>query len=368
MPLLNRRQFIVPMAGLAVAGSGFDAFAGTSPRRPDGAPRGSGDANGFQLRPCRDADRAAVEALVEANYGSDPDWLGTFLGLHRHDPSARRWRASLVAEQQGKVVAVGSAGAVLVHDAANANVIVDEAMRRRGIGTALVSRLRAQAAADVKMPLMTSIRPHDQVAYEFTRSCGMSLLMRSRRWVVDPTSWAVEAWCEHALRAPHGFGVLEAAQVDPDSLIEALSANYNRAHRSWIAVKQIPFPDLRAYWSPALVPGSGLLVMDGGKPIGMSVLLDLRTGPLYISPLGTFEPIEPIAREFALTSYLVARCLRMARDRGSKQVIVQRDDEDGRLMPVFTDVPLLAVREGYAFIDGPRASWPLGYEDFRAPG
>jgi predicted N-acetyltransferase YhbS len=359
MPLLNRRQLIVPMAGLAVAGPAFAATARTAALAQEKNQDARIDANGLQLRPYREADASAIEALVRTSYGSDPDWLSTFLSLHRPNPSARRWRTLLVAEQAGTVVAVASAAEVLAHDVANANVIVHEKWRRRGIGKSLVDRLRAQAAAEARMPLMTSIRPQHRVAYQFARACGMSLLMRSRRWVVDPSSWAMDAWCEKALRAQHGYRILEGAQVEPARLIEALGATYNRAHRGWIAVKAVTVEELSAYWSPVVVARSGLLVMEGDTVVGMGCLLDLQTGPLYISPIGTLEPIEPVSRELALTSHLLARCLRMARDLGRTELIIQRDDEDGRLMPLLADIPLVAVREGYALIDGNRASWPL---------
>jgi N-acetylglutamate synthase-like GNAT family acetyltransferase len=181
------------------------------------------------VRPYVAADRAAVEAVLDAAYAEYPV-LREISSVHAEE------RGTLVADAGGDVVAV----ATLRHsDRHPTHVFLAGAVhperRRRGIGQSLLGALPGDGR-----PSIARVRDLDDDGGCFLRARGFGLVMRNVTVVVEPQEQrpAVEL-------------------VDPTSLevlARAHEAAYARQHETWMPVTERPLEEsLRLFCGKTLI-------------------------------------------------------------------------------------------------------------------
>ncbi|HET7572082.1 MAG TPA: GNAT family N-acetyltransferase [Gaiellaceae bacterium] len=273
------------------------------------------------IRPYREADGPAVDALLAAAWPDDPV-MAEISSQHRvdgEDGEGRSWR-TLVADEAGTVAGVGSLVASARHPSRYFCVVaVAPERRRRGLGWALLAGLRSGGDG---RPLQARVRASDEAGLAFLRAHGFGSLMRSRTGVVDPgeaTEW-IERNAGGPLRRPSRE---EAARLH--------EAAYAFEHASWSPVAERPLEEsLRLFCGESWLPESAGAAATGiaslhGPPLAPS------TDELFLIA-GTWLPGEPALRA------LVAAAFAHARERGAT-VSIEADEANRALWRILGELP-----------------------------
>jgi N-acetylglutamate synthase-like GNAT family acetyltransferase len=250
----------------------------------------------MELRPYRDADASAVDALLDASFAGDPVLRG-IVAVHAVA------RGTLVADDRGEVAGV----ATLRHSDRHPSRLflagaVHPRHRERGIGGALFEALDGGGR-----PLLARVRDPEDAGGRFLARRGFRLLMRNVVVVVEP--------------GPGGEPELPA----PGSLEELALAHeeaYRRQHASWFPVTDRPLDEsLRLFCGPSRVAsaliGSGVAsVYDAGAD------LELIAG----------------AEDDATADLLVEWALGVARRLG-KPLSIEADEADAPFWRIASTLP-----------------------------
>lgn len=320
----------------------------------------------IRIRPFDPQDAGAVGRLVDLEYLNDADRASSLYAINRglHLPGGGRseWRATLVAESDGAVVAVGSARSIALGSNPRAHVIVAAAHRRQGIGTALYREVAALVGARGKTPI-ASIAAREGIAFQFASACGMRPFMRSRQLTLDLTAWTVDAWCRNAVRQRPVYDLVPSDDLAPDVFFGALGAAYEYMHERWSPVPRLTPTELREAWAPRVSQGSGVVAIERGQAIGAGNFFPNQAvdAGVVVFPTGVCRELASLERERALTAHLLGDRLLAARSAGNRQAILEFDDDDGRLLPLIASIPVASVSEAYMLTAGPTGFWPRPY-------
>jgi len=352
MTTLNRRDFAA--IGLSTFVVGHTRFVGHihSDSRAD-----------IIVRPIAPKDIEAVGRLVDAEYDNETD-RGSSLhainrGLHLSAGRSDDWGATLVAERDGVVVGVGSSRSLALGRSARTHVIVAPAHRRRGTGTRLYREITPLVRARGRTPV-ASIAAREGGAFLFASACGMRPLMRSRQLTLDLTSWTVDLWCQHAVRLPSPYRIVPSSQVEPDVFFGALGAAYHYMHERWSDIQVETPAQYRATWSGRVTDGSGVVALEGERAVGVGTYFVNRgvDRGVVVFPTGVCGALPSLDHERTLTARLLADRLLAARAAGSRQAILEFDDDDGRLLSLIASIPVASINESFTLTAGPTSHWP----------
>ncbi len=209
------------------------------------------------IRPYAESDRSAIEALVRARFGTDhPLMIKRSLSLHLPSPDGGPWHRTLVADQDGGVVGVGSAIGMPWHPRiVLADVMVAEAVRRRGIGTALLAQVRTEARSAGNQKLFSQIRPNSVGGRAFAEARGFRHVMRSRMWRFDPDDPAIRAWADRAMEGAHGYRIDDAVESTNPRVGSAIRDLYDWMHADWNPLGPVSASEVSAAFGPQIIPG-----------------------------------------------------------------------------------------------------------------
>jgi GNAT superfamily N-acetyltransferase len=315
------------------------------------------------IRPFTPGDAAAVGGLVDAEYQNDADRASSLYdinrGLHLPSGTGNDRRSTLVAEQDGAVIGVGSSGSLALGMHARTHVIVAPSHRRRGIGTRLYRDIAPRVRAQGRTPV-ASVAAREGVAFLFASSCGMQPLMRSRQLTLDLTSWPVDLWCRHALDQPSPYPLVPSARVAPDVFFGALGAAYHYMHARWSDVQVETPAQARATWSGRVSDSSGVVAFEGERAVGVGNYFPngaVDRG-VVVFPTGVCGKLPSLDHERALTARLLGDRLLAARTAGNREAILEFDDDDGRLLSVIASIPVSSINESFTLTAGPTSHWP----------
>ena len=315
------------------------------------------------IRPFRPNDAGAVGRLVDVEYLNDADRASSLYAINRglHLPSGpgTDWRTTLVAEQDGAVIGVGSAGPLALGRNARTHVIVAPSHRRQGIGTRLYRDITPGVRAQGRTPV-ASVAAREGVAFLFASACGMQPLMRSRQLTLALTSWPVDLWCRHAIQQPSPYTLVSSARVTPEVFFGALAAAYHYMHERWSDI-QVETPDQsRATWSGRVSEASGVVALEGRRAVGVGNYFanGAVDGGVVVFPTGVCRKLPSLNHERDLTARLLGDRLLAARTAGNREAILEFDDDDGRLLSVIASIPVLSINESFTLTAGPTSHWP----------
>jgi GNAT superfamily N-acetyltransferase len=242
----------------------------------------------MEVRPYRDADASAVDALLDASFVGDPVLRG-IVAVHAVE------RGTLVADDGDEV-----AGAATLRrsDRHPSRLFLAGAVhplhRERGIGAALF-----EALDDRGHPLLARVRDLDDVGGRFLARRGFGLLMRNVVVVVEPGSGEAPA-----LPAPGSLEELAVAHEEA----------YRRQHASWFPVTERPLEEsLRLFCGPSRV-ASALVGRGVASVYDAGAELELMAG----------------AEDDATADLLVGWALGVARRLG-KPLSIEADEADAPL-------------------------------------
>ena len=315
------------------------------------------------IRPFTPDDAEAVGRLVDAQYLNDADRASSLYAINQdlHLPTGRSsdWRATLVADQDGTVIGVGSSRSLPMSRHARTHVLIAASHRRQGIGTRLYRDVASLVRARGGTPV-ASIAAREALAFRFASSCGMQPLMRSRQLTVDLSSWAVDLWCRHAMRQPSPYTLVPSAHVTPEVFFGALGAAYHYMHERWSDIRTETPAQYRATWSGRVSESSGVVALDGERAVGVGNYFANAAveGGVVVFPTGVCSALPSLDHERALTARLLGDRLLAARTAGKREAILEFDDDDGRLLSVIASIPVTSINESFTLTAGPTSHWP----------
>jgi len=152
-------------------------------------------------------------------------------GIHGPAQEGTSWRRTLVAEDGGDVLGVGTLLLSAVHrDCYYADIEVEPEVRRQGIGRALFEALLSVVAHPY--PILTRAMSSQPVREAFASAVGFRVLMRCPAPQVDPTSAAVAQWVEHH-PVPDGVTLVPAQERPYDQVLDAWVDLFVWIHETW---------------------------------------------------------------------------------------------------------------------------------------
>jgi GNAT superfamily N-acetyltransferase len=276
------------------------------------------------------------------------------LGLHLPSPNAGPWHRTIVAEQNGTIVGVGSAMGMPWHPGVLlTDVMVLESARRRGTGTALLARVRTEARSAGDQRLFGQIRPDWEGAGAFAKARGFTMVMRSRMWRFDPDEPSIRSWTDRVSHADHGYRI--EAGVDPaDPRVgKAIRDLYDWMHASWNPLGPVSAAQFSATFGPRIIAGSAVLAYRADAVAGVATLLRSPSMPSmrpFISMVGPTDPKLPRAAE--LTGHLAALCFERARALG-QGLEAEADDAHVALAAELERLPSIATNELLQLVEPP---------------
>ena len=298
------------------------------------------------IRPYRVTDGPAVTALIAAAWPGDAvmQELQATHGPDRESPLRR----AVIAEWDGEVAGAACVTGSNHHPSRHTLVLnVAPRFRRRGVGSALLARMRAATAAS-GLPFRTRARPSDASSTAFLVARGFRTLIRVRTGVIDPADPAVRRHVEALADPPPGTRLLPfdgpGSTASVDDCAGVLSSVYVDTHR-WDP--PAPWPADRArehFCGTELVAGSMVCAYQDAALAGVGILLSLdgaaAPGAWYLSDVGVAGQDRPHAR--ALTAALAAHCLEHAA-RNRRMVEFEVDDSHAHLWAVLETVPVVSA-------------------------
>jgi GNAT superfamily N-acetyltransferase len=186
--------------------------------------------HGVRIRPWRTGDGPVVDSLLDAS--ADALWKNQFHGLHGPDSDEPLWRRCRLAIDRGGTV-IGAATIVVnpLHAGRMPCAIeVAHPWRRRGIGSILLARMRAQRP-DPSRPLSTKLRP-DTAAAAFVAQAGGRVYQRCPGIVVDASHPSARQWAA----AQPKVTCTDLTAVPTDTLVTAFADLYTWSHHNWSPV------------------------------------------------------------------------------------------------------------------------------------
>ncbi|MEH3078757.1 MAG: GNAT family N-acetyltransferase [Quadrisphaera sp.] len=208
------------------------------------------------LRAWKPSDAPAVADLLDPD--ADPLWVAQCHALHGPPRDGERWRRTLVAEVEGRVVGAATVARNRVHpDHCSGAVDVHPAWRRRGIGRRLLTAVRA-SRPEVR-PLASKLRPSNAAALGFLAAAGGRVRQRCPGQVVDATDPRVLDWAEQQAASVTscdlaGLVVAGLEELTVEQLAAAFAEQYLWVHSTWSPVP--PGPPRRALAEVAAATGA----------------------------------------------------------------------------------------------------------------
>lgn len=347
---LDRRAFAGGAVLLAAMSGGGPGFAAAPWRAED-----------VLLRPVAAADADAIARMIAADYDGEAARTSSLAAVNRalHMPGATRpgWHRTIVAERAGEAIGVASGLRSPLHPAARIHVIVDGRHRRRGTGTRLFDAIAGQVRAE-KLQVMATIIGTERTAWPFARACGMHVLMHARQIRVDPASWAVDQWARAVLAQASDFRLASGASVPPERLYAAIGDAYYEMHRRWIETVRMEPPQARSLWGGKIQPAHAALALRGETVIGAAALIAAGDGRATLFPAAACVPVPDAGAERRLAGALIADRLIAAHEAGFTEVLIESDDDDGRMLALMGSIPATGLIEIFSLTMDVPGHWP----------
>jgi GNAT superfamily N-acetyltransferase len=286
-----------------------------------------------QLRRYAETDRVAIDGLVDAD--SDPLWVAQGHTLHGpHLDDGPRWRRTVVAEVDGRVVGAATVGSNRVHTGeCNLAVEVAAAHRRRGIATALVENVRTLRREPV--PMASKLRPDDAAGIALLRHFGGRPYQTCPGLRPDPCAADITAWCE-AASVPAGVAVRPLSDLAAEHRRRLWVEQYLWVHERWAPADRAGLESLAAQLADAANPSTSFMAVRAREVDAIAWAFDEDDGSVGIV---AETARRDTADGAALVAATLARCLLRLRDDGCRAAEIDGHDADPHLAPVLETFP-----------------------------
>jgi ribosomal protein S18 acetylase RimI-like enzyme len=283
------------------------------------------------IRPYREADAGAVEALL-ASLWPDDRTLREISAIHGPDvESEDRWRRTLVFVDGEQILGVATLLAGARHPSRYfVVVLVTPDVRRRGIGSALLGE---SVKLGDRRPLLARVRESDRAGVGFLRSRGFNVLMRNRVGVVDPNDQRVRKWI--AETSP----TLVESDAPNEEVARAHEDAYAAEHATWSPATERPLDEsLRLFCGESWLPKTARIVRTRGR---IAAVAGLHGPPLASSESELFLVAGTSSGDEAALRAVVASELDLARSLGAL-VSIEADDANRVLTQILSELPAVA--------------------------
>jgi hypothetical protein len=152
-------------------------------------------------------------------------------GIHRPCQSGDSWQRTLIAEDRGDLLGMGTVMLSNVHrDSYYCEVKVEPQARRRGVGRELFEAL--VAATPQPFPILTRAMASQPAREAFSRAMGFEVLMRCPSPQLNPGSRATSHWIERH-KPPAGVTIVPARDRSFEEFLAAWVDLYVWIHEEW---------------------------------------------------------------------------------------------------------------------------------------
>ncbi|MDQ2839094.1 MAG: GNAT family N-acetyltransferase [Actinomycetota bacterium] len=298
------------------------------------------------LRPFQTSDASQLDSLLDA----EPDPLFRAQGhrLHGADRDGDRWRRSLIAERDGRLVGVVSAARNPVHPGRySCAVEVSTAARRQHLGRMLLAEI--QTLLPERLPLSGKVRPGDRAALELLAAVGGGIYQTCPGLRPDPASAQIQAWCA-AQPLPDGVTLVPLSTLDTSVQLSCWIEFYLWNHASWSPADPVELGQLGVELLDGLLPALSVCAMRDGRPAAISWVFEETPSSVTVVA-ETVRATEPAGAK--LVAATLASCLTNLHGAGLDGADIHRAgnttvDLDGHitdphLMPVLHTMPATAT-------------------------
>lgn len=155
-------------------------------------------------------------------------------GIHGPAQDAAHWRRTVVAEERGLALGLGSILLSSTHRHQYlVEIDVEPSSRGRGIGRALFDQLLEVRAEPYSLIARAMTSRPERLA--FATALGFRVLMTCPSPQVEPAAAAVRDWCD-LQHCPDGISVVPVGAVSVASLVDAWTTYYEWVHQSWAPI------------------------------------------------------------------------------------------------------------------------------------
>jgi GNAT superfamily N-acetyltransferase len=286
-----------------------------------------------QLRDYDEHDQDAIDRLIDA--GSDPLWVAQ--GHTLHGPAiddGPRWRRTLVAEVDGRVIGAATVATNRVHTREyNLAVEVASEHRQTGVATALIAATRDARRDPLEMA--AKVRPDDAAGVALLRHFAGRITQTCAGMRPDPCSDEIASWC-HAVTVPTYVEVRPLGDISSSERERVWIEQYLWVHESWAPADRAGLESLAAQLvSPVDVAASSIAVRDGVVE-AIAWAFDEDDGSFGV---GAETATRDVVAGDALVAAVLARTLLQLRERGCRSVEIDGHDGDPHLAPVLATLP-----------------------------
>ena len=255
-------------------------------------------AGSVRLRPYEETDQSGVEGLLDA--GSDRLWVAQGHRLHGSARDGQRWRRTLVAEIDNRLVGAVTVARNRVHPGRyNLAVEVAAGQRGRGVGGTLIEH--ARRLVPEPLPLAAKLRPSDASGLALLRRFGGRVYQRCPGLCPDPTSAAVAAWVAGVVPDRDAM-VRPLGEVPRADWVELWVSQYLWVHQGWSPAAEGPLRELAQEITAEVNPEQTSVAVRDARVVAVAWVFD--------GPEGTAEVVaETIERRAPRGVADVAACL-----------------------------------------------------------
>lgn len=288
----------------------------------------------ISLRPFVPGDEPAVDALLDED--SDPLLVAQLHPLHGPDRDGERWRRTLLAVTDlGRVVGAGTVARNRVHpDHLSAIVEVACDWRRRGVGSALLTAIRAAAGSGAS--LRGRAHESDSAGLGFCAAAGAVPRVRCPGLGFTAPYDDLLQWSRHQ-QVPAGARVESLAALSEEELLNAWIELYVGMHADWSPAA--PPPVLRGVFTD--IVGDIRAELSAGAWVGdrlAAAAFVLTESPSLVTVVAeTIRPDQPDGR--ALLAAALARCFEQVSAAGIAEMQLDGHDVDRHLAPIADGLP-----------------------------
>lgn len=286
-----------------------------------------------ELRLFRAADAGELDTLLGAE--PDPLWVRQGHRLHGEAREQPRWRRTLVAESDGRIVGAGTVAANRVHPGRyNLAVEVAPDARGGGIARALIDQLRALPPEP--LPMAAKLRPHDRAALALLHAFGGRIYQSCPGVCPDPTSGAIRRWATQ-----FSGNTAPLADVTQQTASELWAQQYEWIHEYWSPADPNAVRDLAGGVVAEADPQLSTITRRATS-IEALVLVFLETDGTAAMTAETVH--RHSTSGLADLGSAVARSLLAMAELGVAAVEIDGHEDDPHLRPLLTGLPARAAR------------------------
>ncbi|MBV9821372.1 MAG: GNAT family N-acetyltransferase [Actinobacteria bacterium] len=286
---------------------------------------------GWEIRPFTAADRPGVEELLDAD--ADRLWTAQGHRLHGEALDGARWRRTLVAERNGRVVGAATVASNRIHPGRyNLAVEVAAGSRRQGLGRTLVEL--ARPLAPEPLPLSGKLRPADPGGRGLLAALGGRTYQRCPGLCPDPTEPSVRAWVAGTLVPPDA--VLPLGELSLVERAELWVRQYRWVHQDWSPAAEGPLRELAPELVADAEPELSTITVRHSQVIAVSWVFDAPDSSAEIVSETTERSVPG---GVAAVAAGLARSLSLLAERGVRRAEIDGHDSDPHLAVVLGGFP-----------------------------